>query len=122
MPTDVGTDPSDVRREISTILDDPDITNVLKRIEREIDREYDNPGFEDTEHRQDFEAVLAALRIAEGRDRRAESTTSGRSTVEYEAAEVDSLRKRVRRSDPGDAFGRSGAVVRDKDRHTTTTS
>jgi hypothetical protein len=121
MPTDVGTDPADVRVEIDTVLDDPEITKILNRVERDIGREYTTPGFNDDQHRQDFEAALAALRIAEGRDRRAESVSSGRSETAYEANAVDALRKRVRRLDSGDAFGRAANIVRD-DRHTTTTS
>jgi len=121
MPTDVGTDPDNVRVEIDTVLDAPEITKVLDRVERDVNREYTTPGFDDDQHRQDFEAALAALRIAEGRDRRAESVSSGRSETEYETDAVDGLRKRVRRLDPGDAFGRAANIVRD-DRHTTTTS
>lgn len=120
---------ADVRAEIDTYLDDSDIEGpdgnggLLARVAREIDRAYDGTDitFEDTQHRQDFEAVLTALRIAEGRDRRGESVSSGRSSTDYETDEIDNLRKRVRRDDPGEEFGRSGRVVRDDGRHISTT-
>lgn len=112
---------SDVRVEIDTMLDDADITAILAVVDRDIAREYPSSAFESTQHEQDFEAVLTALRIAAGRDRRAESASSGRSSTEYETAEIDSLRQRVRRLDPGDAFGRSETIVRDSDRHISST-
>jgi hypothetical protein len=121
MTTNAGTTTTDVRREIDTRLDDPEVTELLNRVEREIDRAYpNNPDFSSDDHRQDFEAALAALRIAEGRDRRASEATSGRSSTDYETAEIAQLRKRVRRDDPGDEFGHGGMVRRDDDRHITT--
>ena len=128
MATSAGTSADDVRVEINTILDDsdiegeqdnPDSTGILGRVERDTDREYDNTDitFEDDQHRQDFEATLAALRIAEGLDRRAESVTSGRSSRTYETAEIDNLRQRVRNLDPGDEFGQLSSVIWDSDRH-----
>lgn len=120
MATSAGTSPTEVRVETDTILNDTEINAILDRLERDIDRKYDGSSsvtFDDTQHRQDFEATLAALRIAEGRDRRAESVQSGRSSTEYETSEIDNLRQRVRRLDPGDAFGRPSTVIRDTDRH-----
>jgi len=110
-----------VRVEIDTYLKDLEISHVLDRVEREWQREYDSSVFEDTAHIQDFEATLAALRIAEGRDRRASDAQSGRTRQTYETAEIDNLRKRLRRLDPGDKFGHDGSVVRDTDRHVTNT-
>jgi hypothetical protein len=132
MATSAGTTASDVRVEIDTHLADSDIegtegdsndTGILGRVEREIDREYASGDvlFEDDQHRQDLEAVLAALRIAEGRDRRGESVASGRSRTKYETSEISNLRKRVRRADPGDAFGRSSRVIRESNRNVTST-
>jgi hypothetical protein len=122
MVTTAGTTPTDVRVEIDTILDDPEIGDLLDRVEREVDRTYSGSSpFSSTQHRVDFEAALAALRIAEGRDRRGEETQSGRSSVTYEASEVAGLRKRVRRRDPGSEFGRAGMVARDSARHVTQT-
>lgn len=112
---------SDVRVEIDTELDNTEIGTLLNRIEREWKREYSTSDFDGTDHIQDFEAALAALRIAEGRDRRAESVGSGRSRVEYETAEIENLRQRVRRAEPGDVFGRAGSVTRDAARYTTAT-
>jgi len=75
-----------------------------------------------TGHIRDFEAVLTALRIAEGLDRRADTAQSGRTSATYETSEIENLRKRLRRLDPGDEFGYSGQIVRRDSRHTTTTS
>jgi len=123
MATSAGTSPTEVRVEIDTHLDNEDVDDLLDRVEREIDREYDGTSitFEDSQHRMDFEAALTALRIAEGRDRRAEQVQSGRSSTTYETVEIDNVRKRVRRLDPGEEFGRSGRIVRDDDRHISTT-
>jgi hypothetical protein len=109
--------PTDVRVEIDTRLDDPDVSDILDRVEREWQREYEAGDFDDTQHIQDFEAVLAALRIAEGRDRRASEESRESASITYEADEVESLRERVRRVDPGDVFGHTSTVVRDADRH-----
>jgi hypothetical protein len=125
MATSAGTTPTDVRVEIDTILDDTEISNLLDRVERDIDREYDASSgvtFKDTDHRKNFEATLTALRIAEGRDRRAESAQSGRTSTEYETSTIENLRARVRRLDPADAFGYSGSIIRDGDRHVSTTT
>jgi len=119
----------DVRVEIQTQLRDSDIQGddgeggLIARVAREIDREYDGTDttFEDSQHRQDFEAVLTALRIAEGLDRRAETVQTGRSSTTYETSEIRNLRKRVRRLDPGDEFGHSGRVIRDDGRNISTT-
>jgi hypothetical protein len=124
MPTDAGTEPSNVRLELDTNLSDTEISNLLDRVARDIDREYDEDSdvtFDDDQHRVDFEASLTALRIAEGRDRRAETSQSGRTSVTYETRTVDALRKHVRNLDPGEEFGYSGAVVRDTSRHVSTT-
>lgn len=115
--TDPVATADDVRREIDTVLDDeaiegdaddPDDNGILGRVAREIGREYDDEDFEDEDHRRDMEATLAAFRIASGRDRRAESVQSGRSRVDYEVSEVQSLQASVRRLDPGDAFSIGG--------------
>ena len=111
--------PSDVRVEIDTNLDDPQIAALLQRIEREWQREYQATAFEDDQHVADFEAALTALRIVEGRDRRAETVQSGRTSTTYEASEIKAIQKRVRRLDPGDSFGHSATLQRDTDRHVT---
>lgn len=113
---------NDVREVIDTHLDDPDLVDILDRVERAWQREYETSDFDGTNHIEDFEATLAALRIAEGRDRRAESAQTGRTETTYETSVVAALRKRVRRLDPGRVFGRSGRVIRDDDRHVTSTS
>lgn len=119
----------DVRTEIDTVLDDEAIEGpeddaddhgILGRVARDIDREYSDTDFGDDQHRRDLEAVMAALRIVSGRDRRASSVQTGRSRVEYEASEVRRLRAAVNRTDPGDAFS-SGGVRRDSDRHVRST-
>lgn len=116
-------EPSDVREVLDTQLDDPELTSLLERVAREIDREYeDSPSvtFEDAQHRSDFEAVLTALRIAGGRGRRSESVATGRSQVTYETSEIDNLRQRVRRTDPGGQFGYSSNIIRDTGRSIAT--
>lgn len=125
MATTAGTTPADVHVEIDTQLEDSDINDMLDLVERDIDREYgSNPGFDDDQHRKDFEAALAALRIAEGnapdaQDRTAEKVSTGRTSRTYEASTVATLRQRVRRRDPGSAFGHGALVRRDTDRHVT---
>lgn len=132
MPTSAGTDPDDVRQEIDTDLSDAEIEGsggdggILARVERDVDREYPNTSFQSTQHRVDFEAALAALRIAEGnapdaQDRTARQVSTGSSSVTYEESIVQTLRKRVRRRDPGTAFGSSASIRRDGSRHSTTT-
>ena len=120
MATSAGTEPADVKVETDTVLKNTKISSLLERIEREIDRAYDDDPsvtFDDTQHRVDFEATLTALRIAEGLDRRAESVTSGRSSRTFDTAEIDNLRQRVRSLDPGDEFGQPSSVIWDSDRH-----
>lgn len=118
---------SDVRVEIDTKLSDVEIEGdsttegILDVVERDIDREYDSAVFEDSQHRQDFEAVLGALRIATGRDRRADAVSSGRTSTEYETSAVAGLRSRVRRLDPGSEFGHPSSVIR-TDRHVSSTT
>jgi hypothetical protein len=111
--------PNDIRVEIDTNLDAPQIAALLQRIEREWQREYQATVFNDDQHVADFEAALTSLRIAEGRDRRAETVQSGRTSTTYEASEIKAIQKRVRRLDPGDTFGHSATIRRDTDRHVT---
>lgn len=108
--------PSDVRIEIDTDLSDLDISDIIDRVARDIDREYESGDFENTQHRRDFEAVLTALRIASGRDRRAINASSESAQIQFEVAEVKSLRRRVNRLDPADEFS-VGGVRRDADRN-----
>lgn len=127
MVTSAGTQPTDVENELDTDLLAEDIAPVLQRVERDIDREYSNPGFDDTQHRVDFEAALAALRIATGavpdaQDRTASDVRAGAGAVTYEASVVKSLRQRVRRRDPQNTFGHPGSVIRDTGRHITSTT
>ena len=121
MPTGAGTSATDVRVEIDTDLADLDIADVLNRVERDINREYSSGlgDFADSDHRIDFEAALAALRIVEGKGRRASEETRESVRIDYETDEIDNIRQRVRRRDPGSAFGHPSTVVRDTDRHVT---
>jgi hypothetical protein len=126
MATSVGTTPTDVHFEIDTDLSDSDISDVLARVERDVDRAYSSgtSDFDDSQHRINFEAALAALRIAEGNapdaaSRTAAEVSSGRTRVTYEASTVEALRQRVRRRDPGSEFGTPASVRRNTDRHVT---
>lgn len=96
---------SDVRQEYDTYLSDTEIEGdstdsdddgILGRIERDINREMTDPPDENTDDRKDLEAVLAALFIAETRDRPGRRVQSGRSSVGYEADLIPSLRSRAR--------------------------
>lgn len=111
---------SDVRVELDTDLANSEITDILSRVERDWKREYASGDFQDTQHIQDFEATLTALRIASGRGRRAESESRESASIDYETSEVENLRQRVRQLDPGDVFGRS-SIIRDTDRHVDST-
>lgn len=116
---------SDVRIEIDTDLSDSEITSLIERTVRDIEREYDTSSvYEDTDHQRDFEATLTALRIASGRDRRARSESVGSLRVDYEGDEIDALKTRVSRLDPGDAFtpGTTGGVRRNTDRYSRSVS
>lgn len=116
-------EPSDVRLEVDTDLEDTELTKLIARVAREVEREYgDDPSvtFEDAQHRSDFEAVLTALRIVGGRDRSKKSAALGSGQFTYETSEIDSVRKRVRRLDPGDEFGYSSSIIRDDGRTTVT--
>lgn len=106
----------DVRVEIETRLSDSDIADILGRVARDWQREYESSAFDDAQHIADFEATLTALRIATGRDPTTSSESLGNRSKEYDADRVKELRIRVRRLDPGDAFGQA-AIVRDSNRY-----
>lgn len=89
--------PDDVRVEIETYLDDPAITAIISRVDRDITREMDDPPATDTDDRQDLEAVLTAIHITTTRDRAESRVQSGRTSVTYEEELVDQLRSRARR-------------------------
>lgn len=122
MPTPAATD-YEVRREIDTGLSDDDLFDILERVARDIERQYvdtDDPDapqtiddvFDNAGHRVDFEAVLAAYRIATGRDRRALTESSETFRVTYETTTVAGLSRQLQLLDPGDAFSPSGGVRR----------
>jgi len=89
--------PADVRIEIDTYLDDPEISSIISRIERDIGREMDDPPAGSTADRRDLEAVLAAIYIATTRDRAESKASSGRTSATYEESLVDQLRSRAQR-------------------------
>lgn len=114
--------PADVRTELDTELSDTEIADILQTVRREIDRAYNgDPDYVDADHERDFEAALAALRIAQARDRRADTDELGPASVTYDASATAELTKRVRRRDPGAAFGDAVGVYRDTDRYVTST-
>lgn len=89
--------PADVRVEIDTYLDDPQITAVIDRVVRDIDREMSSPPADGTDDRKDLEAVLAAIHIATSRDRAESKASSGRTSATYEESMIDQLRGRAER-------------------------
>lgn len=105
----------DVRLEIDTGLDDPEIESLVDREERRINRTYDADDFQDDQHRADLEALLAAIRIATSHDRAEDSITTGRTSIEYGNDLLADLRRRARRLEPGDELV-GGGVRRDMDR------
>lgn len=108
--------PNDVRVEIKTSLSDGDIEEVLDRVARDIDREYDSSDFDDDQHRIDFEAVIAAIRIAKGRDRRKSNESIGSRNVTWVGSGIGAALARRNRLDPGTAFSIASGVRRDTDR------
>lgn len=88
--------PSDVHVEIETHLEDSDIEPIIDRIARDIDRD-DAVDVEDTAHRKDLEAVLAAHHIATTRDRAESQSQTGRTSVTYEESLIDELKARAKR-------------------------
>lgn len=106
----------DVREVINTDLDDIEISDILERAARAVSLTYEDGDFVDLQHRSDFEATLAAIWIAGGKDRRAQSVSSESASVTYEASVINQLRAQLARLDPGDEFGTS-RVNRDSDRY-----
>lgn len=123
MTTSAGTGPSEVRVEIDTELSDSDINDILDRVERDINRTYSSGAsdFSDTQHRIDFEAAVAAFRVATGRDPVAGSIKLSDLDVDYAADLVDGLRRRVQALDPFNSFPVAGHRV-DSARHTATSA
>lgn len=118
--------PDDVRLELDTDLDDDDLTKIIARVTRAIERAYvdeeaDDDGeppfpdiddvFHDDDHRIEFEAVVAAHRIATGRDRQARVEAGDTFRVEYEANAAAALAARVADLDPGEAFRPTGQTI-----------
>lgn len=110
-------DPSDVRVEIKTSLTNDEIEAVLDRVGRDVDRAYTTDDFEDDQHRIDLEAVIAAIRIAKGRDRRKSSESIGSRNVEWVGTGIGAAIARRDRLDPGDEFSSTSRVIRDTDRN-----
>lgn len=105
MPT---AEADDVRIEIDTDLGDIKIAKIIKRVGRDIDREMSNPPSDNTDHRQDLEAVLAALHIATSRERAADSVQTGRTSKDYEQSLIDELKTRAKRLGAPDSLAGIG--------------
>lgn len=103
--------PSAVRVEIETYLPDSDITAIIDRVARDIDRDDGVFGL-DQQDRQDLEAVLAAHHIATTIDRSESSAKSGRTSVTYEQSLIDELKARARRLGATDELLGIGATNR----------
>lgn len=93
-------EPSDVKTEYATTLDDSTIQGYLGRAARENGR-YNDPDAMDEDDRRDLEAALAAYWIAtRSADRAEESFQSGRSSVSYEGSVVESIEATIADLDP----------------------
>ena len=106
-----------MRVEIETNLSDSDIADILGRVERDWQREYESSAFEDSQHIADFEATLTAHRIATGRDRTISDESLGARSLTYDSSFVAQIEQRLRMLDPGDAFAH-GTLIRDTNRYT----
>lgn len=108
-------EPTDVRVEINTRLDDPEISAILRRVARDNDRVNGAAAMDDA-RRTDLEAALAAYHIATQRDRSVRQKTLGSGSKSYEVNVTDRLRDRIRTLDPSD-----GAVIDPSNQWTVTT-
>lgn len=100
--------PADVRLEIDTDLSDSDLSALLDRVARDIERQTSYPEA-DTDDRRDLEAVVTAIRIATGNspdasDRTASSVSAGSSRVAYESSLVERLRDKASRLGADDSL------------------
>lgn len=98
--TDPVADPSDVRLEYDTVLDDKKVNKYLYRAVTEIQRYVDLGGM-NTDDRTVLEAAMAAYLIATRSADRAEDTvSSGRTSVGYETGVVDEIEATISEYDP----------------------
>ena len=112
--------PDDVEGVIDTALESGEIQNYLEDAEFEARQAIEEYADElTTIERRQLEKYLAALRIAETKDRRVSEDTVGDSSMTYEASTVKTLRSRVHARDPSNslAFTTDGGG-----RHISTTS
>jgi len=117
MPTATATD---VEGVIDTDLSAPEIDNYLEDAEFDAKQEikdYANK-LTSTEKTQ-LEKYLAALYIVTTKDRRAEESSVGDSSITYEASTVRALKSKVQKRDPSNKLASN--LIND-DRHISTTS
>lgn len=111
--------PSDVRSVIATDLSDGDIQTKLDEAEYR-NQQANNTDQMDTQQIRYVEQYLAALLIRETLDRAIATADRQSASVEYEGMSTAALRRSVREYDPSGELG--AAVLRDSDRHVTSTA
>jgi hypothetical protein len=95
--------PQDVRRVIETQEEDAVIQDFLQEAADEIIDEK-SITFGTTSKRKRLEKYYAALKIAKFKERAAESSTVGDSSVTYDASLVSELEAEVRKLDPSNSL------------------
>jgi hypothetical protein len=110
---------SDVKGVIDTDLSTSEINNYLEDAEFDAEQEikdYANK-LTSTEKTQ-LEKYLAALYIVTMKDRRAEKSSVGDSSITYEASTVRAIKSKVQKRDPSNTLASN--LIND-DRHISTT-
>lgn len=111
--------PSDVRGVIDTGLSDSEINNFLADAEFEAKQEINDYSNKlSTTEKTQLEKYLAAYYVVSSKDRRAEESTVGDSSITYEASTVRWLKSQVADRDPTNKLASN---LTDDDRHISTT-
>jgi len=116
MPT---ASPSDVRGVIDTSLSDSEISTKLNDAEYRNEKYNDVSALSSADLKQ-IEKYLAALLIRETKDRPISQGTEGSGQVSFQGMPTRTLRARLDEVDPSGELAAS--VIRDDDRHISSTS
>ena len=98
--------PTDVKKEIDTVLSNSRITDYLEDAAFENDRA-NGADSQSDELRKRIERKLAALKIIERRERSVSTESRESASVTYEASMVDALKREIQKLDD------SGELVSD---------